>query len=123
MSVPRAVPVLPSRDLRKTSAFYARLGFIERGLWPEEYLIVERGPLELHFFHAPETDPATSAFSCYLRVEDPAALFELWVQAAPDVPQSCFGAPRLQRPLDEEGEYALIDEDGTALRLGRVRGD
>lgn len=47
-----AVPILPSRDLRETLAFYERLGFENRGATPEEwdYLILGRGGIELHFF-------------------------------------------------------------------------
>ena len=32
-----AVPILPSRDLRETLAFYERLGFENRGAPPEEW--------------------------------------------------------------------------------------
>jgi hypothetical protein len=61
----RSVPILPSRDLRETLAFYERLGFENRGAPPEQwdYLIIGRGGIELHFFSAPDTDPFTTAAS------------------------------------------------------------
>lgn len=59
-----AAPILPSRDLHATAAFYARLGFEQTGLWADEYLIVMRGEVGLHFFFSPDLDPATSAAGC-----------------------------------------------------------
>ena len=69
----RTVPILPSRDLRESLAFYEALGFENRGAPPEEwdYLILGRGGLELHFYAAPDTDPLTT-----LVVEIAAALVE-----------------------------------------------
>jgi hypothetical protein len=67
-----AVPILPSRNLRETLAFYERLGFENRGAPPEEwdYMILGRGGVELHFFAAPDTDPLTTSASCYVFVPD-----------------------------------------------------
>jgi len=67
-----AVPILPSRDLRETLAFYERLGFENAGAPPEKwnYLIVRRGGIELHFYGDPDVDPLTTAAGCYLRVTD-----------------------------------------------------
>jgi hypothetical protein len=45
-------PILPSRDLEATSAFYERLGFSRSGLWPAQYLIVRRWDIGLHFLRA-----------------------------------------------------------------------
>jgi hypothetical protein len=71
-----AVPILPSRDLDETLAFYERLGFENRGGLHREwdYLIIGRGALELHFWSEPRVDPLTTDASCYLRVADADAL-------------------------------------------------
>ena len=47
----RALPLLASRDLAATFAFYQRLGFTSRGAPHEEwdYLIIEHDGCELHF--------------------------------------------------------------------------
>jgi hypothetical protein len=45
-------PILPSRDLEATSAFYERLGFSRSGFWPAQYLIVTRWDIGLHFLRA-----------------------------------------------------------------------
>jgi catechol 2,3-dioxygenase-like lactoylglutathione lyase family enzyme len=67
-----AVPTLPSRDLRATLAFYERLGFANAGDPPEQwgYLIVRRGPIELHFYG----DDAAPAGRCFAWVDDVDAL-------------------------------------------------
>jgi catechol 2,3-dioxygenase-like lactoylglutathione lyase family enzyme len=113
-------PILPSRDLEASAAFYARLGFAEAGRWPEEYLIVMRGEVGLHFFFAPDVDPFASIAGCYLYVSDADALFAEW--AALGLPDA--GIPRLHgAPEDSEyglREFAAVDLDGNLLRIGSV---
>jgi hypothetical protein len=85
-------PILPSRDLSETATFYARLGFEQAGLWPNEYLIVARDDVGLHFFFVPDVDPPSSIAGCYLYVADADSLFaELLAVRLPSE-----GIPRLQ---------------------------
>jgi catechol 2,3-dioxygenase-like lactoylglutathione lyase family enzyme len=111
-------PILPSRDLAETAAFYARLGFEQRGLWPEEYLIVMRAEVGLHFFFAPNVDPSASIAGCYLYVEDADALFAEYGRLG--LPSS--GIPRLHGPPNDTDyglrEFAVVDADGNLLRIG-----
>jgi catechol 2,3-dioxygenase-like lactoylglutathione lyase family enzyme len=117
----QAVPVLPSRDLRETLAFYERLGFEPRGAPPEEwnYLILVRGGLELHFYGDRDVDPLTTSSGCYLRVADADALHEEW--AAVGVPADPVTGSRLVAPVDTDygmRELALVDPSGNLLRAG-----
>jgi len=75
-----AVPILPSRDLDETLAFYERLGFENAGTPPSvwNYLIIRRGGIQLHFYGDPGVDPLTTAFSCYVYTEDADALHAEW---------------------------------------------
>jgi catechol 2,3-dioxygenase-like lactoylglutathione lyase family enzyme len=114
-----AIPILPSRDLGLTEAFYARLGFTTVAAWPGEdgYLIIRRGGIELHFWQDRALTPETSPHSCYLRVPDVDALHQAWAAAA--LPEE--GIPRLTRPEDRwfgMRECVLVDPDGTLLRIG-----
>jgi hypothetical protein len=113
----RATPNLPSRDFGATADFYGRLGFAV--VWRDEgWMILERGSLLLEFFNHPELDPATSWFSCCLRLDDVNAFFD--AALASGIPQSRLGFPRLHRPVREDWGGlvgALIDCDGTLLRL------
>lgn len=115
------MPILPSRDLRETLAFYERLGFENRGAPPEEwnYLILARGGLELHFFSMPEVDPLTTSAMCYLRVADADVLHDEWSRSGfePDPPTGS----RLVEPADTDygmREFAVVDRSGNLLRAG-----
>jgi catechol 2,3-dioxygenase-like lactoylglutathione lyase family enzyme len=116
-----AVPILPSRDLRETLAFYERLGFENRGAPLEEwnYLIIGRGGLELHFWGDPNVDPLTTAASCYLRVADADALHAEWELTG--VPRDEATGSRLEPPMDTDygmREFAVVDPSGNLVRAG-----
>ena len=115
----RAEPILPSRDLAETRAFYAKLGFTSwwggRGPW--DYEIVSRGNLVVHFFTDSGLVPGESESSCYWRVEDADALHREF--AALGLPLE--GIPRLAAPADEPWgmrEFSLVDPSGNRLRIG-----
>lgn len=113
-----AIPQLPSRSIEKTLAFYAQLGFEGAAFPGHPYAIVERGTLELHFFLHETPRPAESAFSCYLRVGDVEATFQAFSRA--QLPS--HGIPRIE-PLENKPwgmrEFAVVDEDGTLIRIGQ----
>lgn len=116
----RAVPILLSRDLSETLAFYERLGFENRGAPPEEwdYLIIGRGGIELHFSKDASVDPLSTASMCYLHVDDARALFDEWADLVePDPPTGS----RITAPMDAEygmREFAVVDRNGNLLRVG-----
>jgi catechol 2,3-dioxygenase-like lactoylglutathione lyase family enzyme len=111
-------PILASRDLAATADFYSNLGFEQVGLWPDEYLIVMRDEIGLHFFHSSDHDPATSDHGCYLYVPDADALFAEFSRLG--LPSA--GIPRLHgAPGDTDyglREFAVVDIDGNLLRIG-----
>ena len=116
-----AVPILPSRDLRETLAFYERLGFENRGAPPEQwdYLIIGRGGVELHFFAAPDVDPLTTDAGCYVRATDAEALYREWDATGVDTDTET--GSRLQAPVDTDyglREFALVDKSGNLIRVG-----
>jgi catechol 2,3-dioxygenase-like lactoylglutathione lyase family enzyme len=111
-------PILPSRDLAATSAFYGRLGFEQVGLWPDEYLIVMRREAGIHFFHSPSLDPYRSDAGCYLYVEDADSLHEEFSRLG--LPHESI--PRLHGPPSATDyglrEFAVVDPDGNLVRIG-----
>jgi len=116
-----SVPILPSRNLDETWAFYERLGFQNRGGPHEEwdYLIIGRDGGEIHFFHAPSVDPLTTDAGCYLRVRDADALFEEWQRVG--IAADPATGSRLIPPADTDygmREFAVVDQSGNLLRLG-----
>lgn len=115
--VDRATPNLPSRDFDVTETFYDALGFTT-AYRDAGWMILTRGDLTLEFFPHPELDPATSAFSCCLRLDDVSAFFEECLAAG--IPESARGWPRVHRPVLESSGLrigALVDPDCTLLRL------
>jgi hypothetical protein len=115
-----AIPLLPSRSMAKTLAFYQRLGFTGRILGEgNAYAILERGSVEIHFFLHEDLVPAESAFGCYIRVLDVEPIHR--EMATAQLPQR--GIPRMDalaiKPWGMK-EFAVVDEDGSLLRIGQV---
>jgi catechol 2,3-dioxygenase-like lactoylglutathione lyase family enzyme len=115
-----AVPILPSRDLGETLAFYERLGFANAGApWQEwNYLIVRRGEVWLHFFPDPEVDPLTTSAGCYVYVDDADAVHAAW--AAVVEPDPATGSRIVAPETTEYGmrEFAVVDRSGNLIRVG-----
>ncbi len=113
----RAMSTLPSRSLDATSAFYARLGFVEQ-YRDDGWLVMSRGHLTLEFFPHARLRPATSHHQANLRVDDLDSLHAAFAQSG--IPLATTGIPRLT-PVERQGWGArvafLIDLDGTMLRL------
>ena len=112
-------PILPSRDLNETRAFYAKLGFRawfgENAPW--QYEIVSRGGLTVHFFLDRDLDPAKSSSGCYWRVLDADKLHSEFAALA--LPAE--GIPRLTAPEDKNWwmrEFTLVDPSGNLMRVG-----
>lgn len=115
MTRDRITANLPSRDMRATAEFYARLGFATR-YFSEGWMILGRGALELEFFAWPDLDPAKSSFSACIRVDDPDALLGEWQKLG----LAAGGIPRLTgffRPEGAPRMFALIDPEGSLLRV------
>jgi catechol 2,3-dioxygenase-like lactoylglutathione lyase family enzyme len=122
---PVTIPILPSPDFDATAAFYAVLGFVERGRWPEQYLIIEHpNGLELHFWAHTDLDPLTNDVGCFVRfdtVDECCALHDAWSAAAGLPPAESRAIPRLHAAREEPDgsvEWAVIDLHGNLLRLG-----
>jgi uncharacterized glyoxalase superfamily protein PhnB len=76
-----AIPQLPSGDINKTANFFVeKLGFeVVAKLEVQKFLILRRGPAEIHFWQAPTEEEAKTVggdSSCYIRVENIQPLFE-----------------------------------------------
>ena len=114
-----AIPILPSRSLNNTVAFFRRLGF-EGGIHRHgDYAILTRGTIELHFFTQRELRPAESSAGCYVRVSDVESIYRAFALA--ELPRK--GIPR-QDALEDKPwgmrEFAIVDPDGNLLRIGQT---
>jgi predicted enzyme related to lactoylglutathione lyase len=112
--VNRALPLLASRDLEATFAFYSGLGFTSKGAPPEEwdYLIIEHDGCELHFVGPllGERGPGT----CFVYAEDIDALYEQWKESA--------GGSARFTPLAHTNygmrAFTMFDPDANEIRVG-----
>ena len=114
-----SIPILPSRSLNDTLAFYRRLGFEGKVHSHGDYAILVRGTVELHFFTHTELRPAESAAMCYIRVSDVESIYQAFALA--QLPPK--GIPRmaaLQNKPWGMREFAIVDPDGNLLRIGQV---
>ena len=114
-----AIPILPSRCLSDTLAFYRRFGFGGKIHGDGSYALLARGTAELHFFSCKDLCPAESSAMCYIRVADVESFYRAVGLA--DLPRS--GIPR-QDVLAEKPwgmrEFAVVDPDGNLIRIGQV---
>lgn len=107
---------LPSRDTNATAAFYEKLGFTT-GYNDGGWLIINRGALELEFFHLPDLNPKESCFSACFRVDDLDALYAEFAKAG--LPTDCWSMPRIgEIKVEPHGIriFYFVDLDGSLIR-------
>ncbi|MEL7133831.1 MAG: VOC family protein [Pseudomonadota bacterium] len=113
---------MPSRDFDVTQAFYARLGF-DTWYKDDNYLLINRDQVELHFFSKPENVPQTCDHGVYIRPRNVDA-FSSAIEKL-DLPRA-DAFPKFQ-PVEDKPwgmrEAALWDPDGNLLRIGEVISD
>ena len=76
-----SIPVLPARDIPETLALFEQFGFTVRHDEDNEYAMVRRGTIELHFTASPNLDPWNGAGIAFVRLNDAAALYEEFLAA------------------------------------------
>ena len=108
-----AIPVLPSLSIEETRAFYCdKLGFDGRSFEDEDYLIVRRGTVELHFWLTDDRRLCEMT-SAYIRGE----AIDAWHI---EFRAKGIGTPMSVRPWGME-EFYVHDPHGNLLRFGRPR--
>jgi hypothetical protein len=117
--VDRSIPLLPAKSMVATLDFYRRLGFDCEIVSPNnDYAIADRGTLEVHFFLYTDLMPHTSSFGSYFRVNDVDSLYQEYSRLG--LPTA--GVPRITNLEDKPWgmrEFALIDLDGSLIRIGQ----
>lgn len=115
-----AIPILPSRSVEDTKAFYGQFGF-DAKIWgaPHHYAILTRDTVEIHFFTHTDLAPAESFAGCYIRVLDVDAIYEVFNRT--ELPKA--GIPRIDVVEDKPWgmrEFAIVDPDGNLIRIGQA---
>jgi hypothetical protein len=121
------IPILPCRSINDVLEFYRALGFevTYQQAKPNNYAVVQRGGIELHFFSMREFEPANSYSSCYVRVSDVDGLYQAFVaglrQKYGRLPSA--GIPRvipLKNKADGLREFIVVDPGGNWIRIGQI---
>lgn len=105
---------LPARSFEEAASFYEALGFTV-GLKTADWMIMERGQLEVEFFLHPGVELRASWFSACVRVADLDRLHSEWKEAGLPVD----GIPRMTPPETGTGAmrmFAVVDPNGSLLR-------
>ena len=108
---------LPAIDFDQTREFYTFLGF-ETVYQSAEWMIIEKVPLLLEFFHHPQLDPKTSCFSACIRTHAMQHLYEVWSA----LNWSLYPQARITeiQYLDEIDMFCVIDPNGSLIRCIQI---
>lgn len=112
-------PILPSRDIDTTEAFYHSLAFHTVYKDTTQYLLMKRDNAEIHFFHKPDHRPDDCDHGAYLRPSDVDAFSDQ--VSALKLPEN-KGFPRFWPAEDKPWgmrEATLWDPDGNLIRAGQ----
>ena len=109
-------PKLPMRDKARTKEFYIdQLDFQQFGNDYEEYLMVQKDNVQIHFFEFKELDPKENYGQVYIRTNDIDKLY----QSIVDKKISIHPAGNLQTKPWRQREFSLLDPDNNLLTFGQ----
>jgi len=110
-------PKLPMRDKAITREFYVdKLGFQQYGSDYNEYLMVEKDNIQIHFFEFKELDPKENYGQVYIRTDNIDSVY----QSMLDNKISIHPAGHLQIKPWKQKEFALLDPDNNLLTFGQT---
>ena len=109
-------PKLPMRDKAITREFYVdKLGFQQYGNDHDEYLMVQKDNIQIHFFEFKELDPKENYGQVYIRTDNIDTVY----QSMLDKKISIHPAGHLQTKPWKQKEFALLDPDNNLLTFGQ----
>ncbi len=111
-------PKLPMRSKAATKHFYVnQLGFTEFGnVDYEEYLMVEKDNIQIHFFLFVALDPKENYGQVYIRTNDIDSIYQHVLQCNVAI----HPAGHLQIKPWGQKEFALLDPDHNLLSFGQT---
>lgn len=108
-------PKLPMRDKAQTKDFYINgLGFIEAGDY-DDYLIIVRDQVQIHFFEFKDLNPFENYGQIYIRTDDIDSLY----QSLLNKKISIHPNGHLQDKPWGQREFSIIDMDHNLITFGQ----
>jgi len=109
-------PKLPMRDYNVTRKFYQNLGFKTFGNADfEDYLMMEKDKIQIHFFKFKELDPGENYGQVYIRTDN----IEEWYQSLLDKGTKIHPNGNLEIKPWGQKEFSLLDPDNNLLTFGQ----
>lgn len=108
-------PKLPMRDKTRTQEYYVNLLDFKVLADYEEYLIIVKDQIEIHFFSFKELDPKENYGQVYIRTDDIDSLY----QSLLDNQTTIHPNGHLQTKAWGQREFALLDPDNNLLTFGQ----
>ena len=111
-------PKLPMRDKAITRDYYMnKLGFQEYGQADyEDYLMLQKDQMQIHFFHFKELDPTENYGQVYIRTNDIDNLYRSLVDNKVRIHPN---GPLQIKPWGQK-EFSLLDPDSNLLTFGQA---
>lgn len=104
------------RDKAVTQDYYiSKLGFEKFGGDYEDYLMVQKDSIQIHFFLFKKLDPKENYGQVYIRTDD----IEKWYKLAINKKLSLPAAGHLKLKLWGQKEFSLLDPDMNLLTFGQ----
>jgi len=109
-------PKLPMRNKARTKEFYIdKLGFQQFGADYDEYLMVQKDNVQIHFFEFKELDPKENYGQVYIRTNDIENLYRSMLDEKVQIHPS----GDLQSKPWRQKEFSLLDPDNNLLTFGQ----
>ncbi|WP_243751800.1 bleomycin resistance protein [Niastella caeni] len=104
------------RDRTVTKEYYInKLGFQQFGGDYDEYLMVQKDSIQIHFFLFKELDPRENYGQVYIRTDDIDSLYQEML----DKKISIHPAGHLQIKPWKQKEFSMLDPDNNLLTFGQ----
>ena len=108
-------PKLPMRNKTISKEFYNKLGFHQFGNDYDEYLMVEKDNIQIHFFEFKELNPKENYGQVYIRTDNIDELYQLMLNNK----ISIHPAGHLQVKPWRQKEFSILDPDNNLLTFGQ----
>jgi Glyoxalase-like domain len=109
-------PKLPMRDKSVTREFYiSKLGFAQYGGDFDEYLMVEKDSIQIHFFEFKDLNPKENYGQVYIRTDDIDALYQTFQNNQVTIHPN----GHLQTKPWGQKEFSILDPDNNLLTFGQ----
>jgi hypothetical protein len=110
-------PKLPMRNKQITRDYYLNMRGFEIFGSPnyDEYLMVEKDQIQLHFFEFTELDPRENYGQVYIRTDNIDIFYQMAVDKKLDIPE----LGHLQKKPWGQKEFSVRDPDNNLLTFGQ----